>query len=44
LAAGHYTIFKEGLRRSRRELWPFEVDVTAAQIKQVQWNCDTAMR
>ena len=44
LAPGHYTVsMKEGKRGIGRH-GPFEVDVVAGQIKQVQWTCDSGMR
>ena len=44
LAPGHYTVsVKDGKRRIGRH-GPFEVDVVAGQIKQVQWTCDSGMR
>jgi hypothetical protein len=44
LAPGHYTIsMKEGKRGIGRH-GPFEVDIVAGQMKQVQWTCDSGMR
>jgi hypothetical protein len=44
LASGHYTISRKDWKASIGSYGPFEVDVTAGQIKRVQWNCDTGMR
>ncbi len=44
LDSGHYTILMKGGKRGIGHYGPFEVDVAAGQIKQVQWNCDTGMR
>jgi hypothetical protein len=44
LAPGHYTVsMKDGKRRIGRH-GPFDVDVVAGQMKQVQWTCDSGMR
>jgi len=44
LAAGHYTISRKDWEGRVGSYGPFEVDVTARQIKKVQWNCDTGIR
>ena len=44
LAAGHYTISRKDWESRVGSYGPFEVDVTAGQIKKVQWNCDTGMQ
>ena len=44
LPPGHYSMsMKEGTRGIGRH-GSFEADVTAGQIKQVQWTCDSGMR
>jgi len=44
LAPGHYTISRKDWESRVGSYGPFEVDVTARQIKKVQWNCDTGIR
>jgi hypothetical protein len=44
LPPGHYTISRKDWKASLGSYGPFEVDVTAGQIKSVQWNCDTGIR
>ena len=44
LPPGHYRISKKGPRVDIGSYGPFEVDVTAGQVKKVQWNCDTGIR
>jgi Prealbumin-like fold domain len=44
LPPGHYTIvMKEGKGAIGRH-GPFEVDIGAGQMKQVEWTCDSGMR
>ncbi len=44
LPPGHYSITRAG-ETSRIGHWgPFEVDVTAGQLKRVEWKCDSGMR
>ena len=44
LAPGHYTISRKDWGGGLGSYGPFEVDVTAGQIKKVEWNCDTGIR
>jgi Prealbumin-like fold domain len=44
LPAGHYTISRKEGRAAIGGYGPFEVDVTAGQVKKVQWSCDSGMR
>jgi hypothetical protein len=44
LPAGHYTISRKEGKAAIGGYGPFEVEVTAGQMKRVQWNCDTGMR
>ena len=44
LAPGHYTVSMKDGKRGIGRHGPFEVDVAAGQIKQVQWTCDSGMR
>jgi hypothetical protein len=44
LAPGHYTISRKDWESRVGSYGPFDVDVTAGQIKKVQWNCDTGIR
>jgi len=44
LPPGHYTIAAKDRKGRIGSYGPFEVDVTAGQIKKVQWDCDTGMR
>ena len=44
LPSGHYTISRKDWNATIGSYGPFEVDVTASQIKRVQWNCDTGIR
>jgi len=43
LPPGHYTISKDG-KAAVGGYGPFEIDVTAGQMKKVQWSCDSGMR
>jgi hypothetical protein len=44
LPSGHYMISRKDWEASIGSYGPFEVDVTAGQIKKVQWTCDTGLR
>jgi len=44
LPSGHYTISRKDWKASIGSYGPFEVEITAGQIKRVQWNCDTGIR
>lgn len=44
LPPGHYTISRKEGKTAVGNYGPFEVDVTAGQIKKVQWSCDTGIR
>lgn len=44
LPPGRYTISRKDWQASIGSYGPFEVDVTAGQIKRVQWDCDTGLR
>ena len=44
IAPGHYTVTMKDGKRGVGRHGPFEVDVVAGQIKQVQWTCDSGMR
>ena len=44
LPPGHYSISKKDWKVRVGFFGPFEVDITAGQIKKVQWNCDTGMQ
>lgn len=44
LPAGHYSISKKDWKSRVGYFGPFEVDVTAGQMKTVQWSCDTGMQ
>jgi hypothetical protein len=44
LAAGHYTVSKEGKKRGIGHFGPFPVDVVAGQMTKVAWECDTGIR
>lgn len=44
LPPGHYSVSKKGARAAIGSYGPFEVDVTAGQVKRVEWSCDTGMR
>jgi hypothetical protein len=43
LKPGHYKISVKGANRIRR-CGPFEVDVAAGRMTNVQWQCDSGMR
>jgi hypothetical protein len=44
LAPGHYKVSLKGKTSSIGRYGPFEVDVVAGQMTQVQWNCDSGIR
>ena len=44
LPPGHYSISKKDWKSRVGFYGPFPVDITAGQIKKVQWNCDTGMQ
>lgn len=44
LPPGHYSAIKQGARRhGPGHFGPFEVEVQAGQVTNVQWKCDTGM-
>jgi hypothetical protein len=44
LAPGHYTVSKEGKKHGIGHYGPFDVDVVAGRMTNVQWECDTGIR
>lgn len=44
LAAGHYKISLKGKTAGIGHFGPFEVDVVAGKMTNVQWNCDSGLR
>jgi hypothetical protein len=44
LPSGHYTVSKKDWNSRVGFYGPFTVDITAGQIKKVQWNCETGMQ
>jgi hypothetical protein len=44
LPSGHYTVSKKDWNSRVGFYGPFPIDITAGQIKKVQWNCDTGMQ
>jgi hypothetical protein len=44
LTPGHYTVSKEGKKRGIGHYGPFEVDVVAGRMTNVQWECDSGIR
>jgi Prealbumin-like fold domain len=44
LAPGHYTVSLKERRGGIGRYGPFDVDVIAAQMTKVAWQCDTGMR
>ena len=42
--AGHYKVSMKGRKRSIGRFGPFEVDVVAGKITNVQWQCDSGIR
>jgi hypothetical protein len=41
---GHYKVSMKGRKSSIGRFGPFEVDVVAGRMTQVQWNCDSGIR
>jgi hypothetical protein len=44
LAPGHYTVSMKNRKGGIGHYGPFEVDVVAGKMTQVEWECDTGMR
>ena len=44
LPSGHYTVSNKDWNSRVGFYGPFPIDITAGQIKKVQWNCDTGMQ
>lgn len=44
LPAGHYTVSLKSGRRAIGKFGPFEADVAAGKMTQVNWECDSGMR
>ena len=44
LTPGHYTVSKEGKKHGIGHYGPFDVDVVAGRMTNVQWECDTGIR
>jgi len=44
LPPGHYVISRKDWAGAIGHYGPFEVDVTAGQMKIVRWNCDSGLR
>jgi hypothetical protein len=44
LAPGKYAVFKKGGKGRIGSCGPFEVEVVAAQMKKVRWECDSGLR
>ena len=44
LPAGHYRVMRKDWKTRVGFFGPFEVDVEAGKMKQVQWKCDTGMQ
>jgi len=44
LDAGYYTVSIKDKKGGIGRYGPFDVDVVAGQITQVEWQCDTGMR
>ncbi|HEU0274376.1 MAG TPA: carboxypeptidase-like regulatory domain-containing protein [Candidatus Udaeobacter sp.] len=44
LAPGHYKVSLKGKRGGIGHFGPFEVDVVAGKMTNVQWNCDSGLR
>jgi len=44
LAPGHYKVSIKGRKSSIGHFGPFEVDVVAGKMTQVQWECDSGLR
>jgi len=44
LPPGHYKVSMQGRKSSIGRFGPFEVDVVAAKMTRVQWECDSGIR
>jgi hypothetical protein len=44
LAPGHYKVSIKGRKSSIGRFGPFEVDVVAGKMTEVQWECDSGIR
>jgi hypothetical protein len=44
LTPGHYTVSKEGKKYGLGHYGPFDVDVVAGRMTNIQWECDTGIR
>ena len=44
LAPGHYKVSIKGRKSTIGRFGPFEVDVVAGKMTQVQWDCDSGIR
>jgi hypothetical protein len=44
LTPGHYSVCKEGKKHGIGHYGPFDVDVVAGRMTNVQWECDTGIR
>jgi Prealbumin-like fold domain len=44
LAPGHYKVSRKGRTSSIGRYGPFEVDVVAGKMTNVQWQCDSGLR
>jgi hypothetical protein len=44
LTPGHYIVSKEGKKYGIGHYGPFDVDVVAGRMTNVQWECDTGIR
>ena len=44
LTPGHYTVSKKGKKHGIGHYGPFDVDVVAGRMTNVQWECDTGIR
>jgi hypothetical protein len=44
LAPGHYKVSIKGRKSTIGRFGPFEVDVMAGKMTQVQWDCDSGIR
>jgi len=44
LTPGHYKVSIKGRKTSIGRFGPFEVDVVAGKMTQVQWDCDSGIR
>jgi carboxypeptidase family protein len=44
LNPGHYTVTRKGTKGGIGRYGPFDVDVVAGQMTEVEWQCDTGIR